>query len=244
MDNTPNKYAYRCLPLTIANQTGWWVYNPVGFTAVWNGRREPGGIQFLFDSSPQVWTTWVNNQFGEGVITWNTPFLFRTQPAGSRLLVMGPANYFKHGIQPLTAIIESDWMSMSFTMNWKITSAGLPIRFDAGEPLFQVIPLAGNACGDLEEASVHFMKLADDPEVYHAYHEWSNGRRNFHQKKAQGQVKPDGWQKDYFRGRDAFGREAAPEHMTKVTPPKINLARGSRSRRREAGKPELGRYRC
>ncbi|MCA1685255.1 MAG: DUF6065 family protein, partial [Planctomycetia bacterium] len=35
MDATPNRYAYRCLPLTIMNQTGWWVKNPVGFTATW-----------------------------------------------------------------------------------------------------------------------------------------------------------------------------------------------------------------
>src|SRR3954449_12981067 len=41
MDDTPNKFAYRCLPLTIANQTGWFVYNPVGFTAVWTGKTAP-----------------------------------------------------------------------------------------------------------------------------------------------------------------------------------------------------------
>ena len=66
MDETPSKFAYRCLPLTIANQTGWWVYNPVGFTAVWNGLPGPGGIQFLFDSDPGVWGTWINDQFGRG----------------------------------------------------------------------------------------------------------------------------------------------------------------------------------
>ena len=42
MDATPNRYAYRCLPLTITNQTGWWIRNPVGFTAAWSGRPEPG----------------------------------------------------------------------------------------------------------------------------------------------------------------------------------------------------------
>ena len=37
MDATPHRYAYRCLPLTIVNQTGWWIKNPVGFTATWRG---------------------------------------------------------------------------------------------------------------------------------------------------------------------------------------------------------------
>lgn len=221
MDETPGKYAYRCLPLTIANQTGWWVYNPVGFTAVWYGDRRPGQIQFLFDTAPQLWSQWINAQFGEGTITWNTPFLFRTRPAGSRLLVIGPCNSFKHGIQPLNAIIETDWISMSFTMNWKFTAPNVPVRFEVGEPLFQAIPIGTNVCADFEQAPVTYMKLDDDPEVSKSYREWSEGRREFHQKKRRGEVKADAWQKDYFTGRDAAGRDAAPEHMTKVRPPKV-----------------------
>src|SRR4051812_37495384 len=177
---------------------------------MWTGRCAPGSIQFLFGSNPALWSQWVNNQFGEGISTWNTPFLFRTRPEGSRLLVVGPANYFRHGLQPLTAIIESDWISMSFTMNYKFTAPGVTVRYEVGEPLFQAIPIATNICGDLEAASVRYMKLADDPEVNRSYVEWSDGRRRFHEQKARGEVKADGWQKDYFTGRDAFGNDAAP----------------------------------
>lgn len=222
MDQTPNKYAYRCLPLKIANQTGWWVRNPVGFTAHWNGKNAPGGVHILFDSDPTTWATWINDQFGHGIITWNTPFLFRTHPPGSRLLIIGPANYFKSGAAPLTAIIESDWMPMSFTMNWKITAPRSTIRFDQGEPLFQAIPLASNLCADLEQAHVNYMKLADDPEVFQAYHQWKDGREKFHDQKRAGDVKPDDWQKDYFQGRGANKSDIAGNHMTKVTAPKIN----------------------
>ena len=151
MDATPHRYAYRCLPLTIVNQTGWWIKNPVGFTATWRGQRSPGGIDFQFDTSAEVWASWINSQFGEGIITWNTPFLFRTKPEGSRLLICGPANYFKTNAHPLTALIESDWISMSFTMNWKIMMPNQPVRFELGEPLFQAIPLASNVCADLED---------------------------------------------------------------------------------------------
>ena len=45
MNNTPHRYAYRCLPLTIANQTGWWIKNPVGFEATWRGATHPGSIE-------------------------------------------------------------------------------------------------------------------------------------------------------------------------------------------------------
>ena len=96
------------------------------------------------------------------MITWNTPFLFRTRPAGSRLLICGAPNYFKTNAHPLTAIIESDWISMSFTMNWKLMIPGLPVRFEVGEPLFQAIPLVSNICQDLEDASVSYQRLSDN----------------------------------------------------------------------------------
>ena len=54
MDATPHRYAYRCLPLTIMNQTGWWIKNPVGFTATWRGQREPGDIDFRFDAAAET----------------------------------------------------------------------------------------------------------------------------------------------------------------------------------------------
>jgi hypothetical protein len=197
------------------------VNNPVGFTAEWNGNPDPGNVRIIFDSDPLLWGAWINNQFGQGIVTWNTPFLFRTKPEGSRLLVSGPVNYFKHGIQPLTAIIESDWMNMSFTMNWKLTAPRVPVRFDLGEPLFQVIPMAGNLCADLEGAVVTYARLEDEPEVARAYHKWQADRNAFHEKKKAGEVKPDGWQKDYFKGRDVFGREVTSGHQTKLTPPEV-----------------------
>jgi hypothetical protein len=221
MNATPNRFAYRCLPLTIINQTGWWIKNPVGFTAIWRGSTTPGSVDFRFDAAAEIWRNWINSQFGEGIITWNTPFLFRTKPEGSRLLVCGPPNYFKANAHPLTALIESDWVSMSFTMNWKIMMPNQPVRFERGEPLFQAIPLISNVCADLETADVSYQKLTDAPELYSAYLEWDKGRRRFHDLKAAGQVRPDGWQKDYFQGRDAIGNEAATHHMTKVKPPEV-----------------------
>ncbi len=221
MDNTPRRHAYRCLPLTIMNQTGWWIKNPVGFTATWRGGSHPGSFDFAFDVSPEVWAHSITNHFGEGIITWTTPFLFRTKPEGSRLLVCGPSNSFKENAHPLMALIESDWISMSFTMNYKVMTPDRPVRFEQGEPLFQAIPLMNNICADLEGALVSYQKLADDPELERAYQEWDRSRKQFHDQKIKGEVKPDEWQRDYFQGHDASGREAMTYHMVKIKPPKV-----------------------
>jgi hypothetical protein len=227
MEALPNRFGYRCLPLTIVNQTGLWVTNPVGFTAIWRGHAGPGSIDFWFDVAGEFWKDSINNQFGTGIITWNTPFLFRTRPHGSRILVSGPVNMFKTYVQPLTALIETDWMTMSFTMNWKIMMPHMSVRFEVGEPLFQVIPLVSNVCADIEGAAVTYQKLADNPEVARAYIEWDKARRTFHEQKAIGEVRPDEWQKDYFHGQDPKDRTVVPQHMTKVTPPPVHFAPGT-----------------
>jgi Family of unknown function (DUF6065) len=222
MDATPSAFAYRCLPLTIANQLGWTVTNPIGFTAFWRGSPGPGGIDFRFDANPEFWRSWINDQFGCGIITWNTPFLIRTRPAGSRLLVVGPTNRFKQHCHPLTAMIETDWMTASFTMNWKLMAECESIRFEPDEPLMQLIPLANNVFTDLERAQVSYQRLTDDPATYAAYSAWHEARKDFHAKKRAGDVKPTDWQKDYFRGQDVTGRDAPVMHHTKLVPPKIN----------------------
>lgn len=221
MDATPSRFAYRCLPLTMANQTGLWVKNPVGFTAIWRGSERPNSIEFAFDVAGDIWGAWITNEFGAGIITWNTPYLFRTRPPGSRLLVSGPANQFKDNLHPLTAILETDWMTMSFTMNWKVMRPGQPVRFEAGEPLFQAIPLSTNLCADIERAKVAYKRLSDDPELTRAYGEWDESRKGFMQRSKAGQVAPDAWQKDYFYGRDAMGNTAFPSHMNKLKPPDV-----------------------
>ena len=76
MDATNQRFAYRCLPLTIANQHGWELLCPCAFEAEWNGevgphaiRVEPlGGAEGLLPGS----------HFGEGVLTFHTEYLFRT----------------------------------------------------------------------------------------------------------------------------------------------------------------------
>ncbi|HVY62608.1 MAG TPA: DUF6065 family protein, partial [Planctomycetota bacterium] len=222
MDETRfNRFAYRCLPLTIANQVGWWIRNPVGFTATWSGSLDPHSVEFAFDAAPDVWKVYINNHFGSGIITWNPPFLVRTKPAGSRLLVTGAPNYFKDNVQALTGLIESDWMSMSFTMNWKILRAGEPVRFDRDEPIFQAIPLARNPCADIEGARVVYRRIDDDPEIARSYKEWAASRFKLQAQQRAGEVPIRQWQMHYFHGVEPTGEKAPTEHFTRVNPPAI-----------------------
>ena len=49
MDASPERYAYRCLPLTMANSTGWELLCPFDVDIEWNGGM---GIEDIKVSSP------------------------------------------------------------------------------------------------------------------------------------------------------------------------------------------------
>src|SRR5579859_3370135 len=143
MDATPEAFAYRCLPLNIANAHGWEVLSPCGFEAIWNGGGDPGAITIRLDAGADPGRAPVS-LFGQGVITFHIEGLFRTPP-GWNIWVGGPPNRPKDGIQALSGIVEADWSPFTFTMNWRFTRAGEEVRFEPMEPIAFFFPVERGA---------------------------------------------------------------------------------------------------
>jgi uncharacterized protein DUF6065 len=100
MDETRNRWAYKCLPLVVANEAGWFLLNEFRFEAVWSGEDDPASIAIEFFDSKVRTPAPVRSYFGYGVLTWTVPYLFRTPP-GYNLLARGPSNWPKDGISEL-----------------------------------------------------------------------------------------------------------------------------------------------
>ena len=77
MDSTGERFAYRCLPLNIANAHGWEILCPSGFTAVWNGNQDLNAIAIKYDNSDDH--RFAISHFGHGTLTFHIPCLFRTE---------------------------------------------------------------------------------------------------------------------------------------------------------------------
>ena len=211
MDDTQQRFAYRCLPLTIANQSGWIIANPSSFSARWNGGPALDDVTIVCDETPG--DKRISSLFGHGAVTFNMPYLFRTPPE-MNLWVKGPSNWPKDGAWPLEGIVETDWTAATFTMNWKLTRPGQLVRFERGEPICMVVPYPRNL---LSELSPKRMPLAKNEELCREYENWSKERSGFQARVAEGdqEAKKRGWQKDYFQGRDP-GKERFEEHQTKL----------------------------
>jgi hypothetical protein len=211
MEDTPEKFAYRCLPLNIANCSGWEILCPADFTAIWDGGILKESIK-IFTSAPAEQQPL--SHFGSGVLTFHVNVLLRTEP-GYDLYVSGPPNRPKDAIQALTGIIETDWSPYTFTMNWKFTRAGVPVSFHRGEPFCFFFPVPR---GLAETVEPEVRDMSEEPELQEAYIAWQENRRKFNTdlEDPESQARRDKWQKIYYLGEKPEGGPGVADHRIKV----------------------------
>ncbi|MGF1562849.1 MAG: DUF6065 family protein [Geminicoccaceae bacterium] len=215
MDETSERYAYRCLPLSIANGHGWEVRCPETFAARWNGGNAKEDIELACasgrDHVPAV------SHFGFGVLTFHVNGIIRTPP-GFDLFVTGPINEPKDGIYGLTGVIETDWSPYSFTMNWKFTRPNHTIRFEKGEPFCHFFPVPR---GLIEACAPRYAPFEENAETKRLNDIWSQSRSKFIKDLDANdpEAKKQKWQRTYFHGRNPDGSIPDVEHRTKLRAP-------------------------
>ena len=213
MDATPEAFAYRCLPLNIANAHGWEILNPYGFEAVWDGGSGKDAVTVRPDPGADAQRLAVS-LFGQGTITFHVEGIFRTPP-GWNLWITGSPNRGKDGIAPLTGVVETDWSPYTFTMNWQFTRPHFPIRFEAFEPFCFIFPVQRAA---LEDFAPRLVPWDADPETRDRFVAWSQARDQFHERMRRDPPKTpaDRWQKHYYRGVDVAGKSLVDDHQAKL----------------------------
>ena len=221
MDNSPNGFANRCLPLLIANQNGWFIINTHHLHILWDGGPSKEGLRINCRSGPEGLPCPAISHFGSGVVTWQLNYLFKTSP-GYNLWVKGPSNWPKLGITPLEGIVETDWAASTFTMNWKMTVIEHPVEFQPGEPIAMIVPVRR---GELETFAPIFREISDEPELSRQYREWSKSRVKFNSdlEIRDSEAQQQKWQKDYFHGDGAEGIQ--PEHQIKLNVKEFTMKR-------------------
>lgn len=196
MDRAHQKFPYRCLPMVIANQLGWDIINPVTFKAIWNGGPSITDVKITWPSEKT--SNLPSTHFGAGTLTFGIGFLFHTPP-GVNLLVTGPTNEPKDGIQPLVGLVETDWLPATFTMNWIFTRANHEVVFEAGESFCRIIPTPRFVT---EYLSPEIRMLAENRDLFENHEKWKKARDTFNKgiKDPTSVYSKQKWQKDYFKG--------------------------------------------
>jgi hypothetical protein len=213
MSEAPVGWPSRCLPMLIANQSGWELRNPCAFSATWIGQENDVDVQITPDKRDTGQFLPLSH-FGNGILTWNLPLLFRTPP-GYNLLVRGPANYPKDAVYPLEGIVESDWASASFSMSWKLTRKLMPVRFEVDEPICMIVP---QRRAELEEFAPELRRIESDEDLQRKHEFFLHSRDAAKQMEQVARVAAGErveWQGDYTRGRHTDGEAGTPDHQTR-----------------------------
>jgi hypothetical protein len=216
MDETSDAFAYRCLPLNIANAHGWEFLTPGAFSARWDGGSGSNAIDIRSSAGVHARPTSI---FGHGVLTFHVNGIFRTDP-GWNLFIGGSPNSPKDGIYPLNGVIETDWSPYTFTMNWRFTRADHWISFEEGEPFCFVFPVQR---GVLEAVEPEIVDLANNPALKAEHAQWSLERRSFSDwlmVKGSSESKMR-WQKRYYRGLNMQDEQGVPDHQAKLRLPEF-----------------------
>jgi hypothetical protein len=222
MDNAHKRFPYRCLPMVLCNQFGWDIINPVSFIASWNGGSAPSDVKITFPTNKQ--SNLPQAHFGVGTLTITLGHLFRT-PHGVNLYVKGPPNQPKDGIIPLEGIVETDFSTATFTMNWLFTRKNHEVVFEAGESYCRIFPIP-RMMTEIFKPEIH--DLEENPELLKLHMQWREERDKFNKGLAirGSEYEKKGWQKDYFQG----GSNLFPkldDHQTRLQQPEFRDCRSS-----------------
>jgi len=229
MDEFPDRHAYRCLPLSIANAHGWDILCPVAVAIDWNGgpRTDDLTVRRLNGNADErPLSSFCRSHFSSGIVTFHTDYIFRTNDEW-HLLATGTFKAPKEGLYPLTGIIESNWLPYPFTMNGQMTKPGT-IVFEKEEPFCFVFPVKKRSVRDCQP-EIH--DIAEDPEFARQHQAFAVARDDFMRRfyANDQEALKDPWLKHYFKGRHPNGtvvgdhinklRAAAPVDRRRTTVP-------------------------
>ena len=215
MDDFPDRHAYRCLPLSIANASGWEVLCPIPLEIRWNGGMAVEDIQVIGQKELPTGAPvehFCRSNFSRGIVTFHLDYVIETEPDWG-ILATGPFNDPKPTASPLTGIVETDWLPYPFTMNWQLTRPGVT-RFEENEPFCFILPVPLRV---LPETELHVHRLMDDAELEARHNQFKEARDGFMKRIHAGDQEAikEAWQRHYFVGRHPDG-VLAPEHLNKL----------------------------
>ena len=198
MDETYNKHAYKCLPMSAANVNGWELVLQQDVVVQWDGGNTTPRVlegEFL-DGRPVVIPSII------GIMSFATGWAINTEE-GYDTWITGSPNYFVDGAAPLSATIPSSWWPDEFNMNWKITKIGEPVKFEAGMP-FMFFNIYKNDL--LENAQIVVENLWDKPELMAKRQSYGDAKmKKLHEQ-------PWTWMNGIRSGLDENGNQIGPKH--------------------------------
>jgi hypothetical protein len=125
------------------NALGFVVGSHFDFRTEWNGNPQTDSIAVEVMASEedlQYMSPKITSSLGSGILTFEYPFAFKTQP-GIKLITINPPNMLIPGATVMSQVIETDTEESNFSFSIKFNVPGIGIEVKAGTPLVGVVPI-------------------------------------------------------------------------------------------------------
>lgn len=150
MDETYDKHAYNCYPVSLTNRLGWGISFPEDISFIWDGISDSSDTHVKVLSGHK----YVNLQRGNATISFNIDIRFVTEKDLS-LLVMPPSNYFVNGATCFTTIMSTSFFPGPLPIVYRITEPNKVITIKANDPICTIIPIS---LTELQDSEIIFRK--------------------------------------------------------------------------------------
>lgn len=201
MDATFDGHAYRCFPLSLANQMGWGFSFPEDITIIWDGDSSEQGGHIKVLKGHQ----YVDTNRGTATLIFNIGWFFQTDQNIS-MLFYGPPNSIIDGASPLTNIISTSFWNSPVPVSWKITRPNVEITFRANEPVIAMMPIS------LSNLNNSLVNLYSNPYNVHEYHKKLSDYGNVILENN----KIPKWSDFYRSATDQFGNSIGSHEVKKI----------------------------
>lgn len=137
MDETFDRHAYNCFPVSLANMLGWAISFPKDIEFSWDG---------ISDSSQDHVKVHKGHEYvftgrGNATISFRTGIFLKSEENISWLMMPVP-NQFIEGVQCFTTIISTSVLKGEIPCAWRITTKDKKILIPAGTPISAFIPIS------------------------------------------------------------------------------------------------------
>jgi hypothetical protein len=139
MDETFDRHAYHCFPISLSNRLGWGISFPEDITFIWDGVTDstPGHVKILSGEK------YVHANRGNATISFYTDLTFVSEDEENlTLLTMPVPNRFVRGAQCITTLTSTSVLVGDLPIAWMITEPNLEITIPANTPVASVIPIS------------------------------------------------------------------------------------------------------
>ena len=143
MDDTPDKHAYHCFPVTLANTVGWSISAKSDIKFIWDGTNDTTSDHVkILEGEHLAYTG-----RGQSSVSFNTNLIITTKKDLS-FLTVNPPNYFYEDFEVMSSVISTSFYPHPIPIAIKVKTPNKEITIKAGEPIAALIPISLGALKD------------------------------------------------------------------------------------------------